>query len=218
MELSGSDYHHELLHGQDFVLPSKTQWQEICAVGPLEGTPVPVRELIQNWLRSWAEFQAAQLGATKIREQWMLVPLLVLKGRYYRVHFEDVICEHCDRRCGPSATPESVSYACTGLTPAQIRAEFETLPIKACPHCGGLLRRRHTSGWLRTKPTRHHKSLRQMRLLQGRTEAVDDDGMAHYLVLVLRATISLASTRSRTLRLPFESKQRLKLKASGSGP
>ena len=147
MELSGSDYHHELLHGQDFVLPSKMQWQEICAVGSLEGTPVPVRELIQNWLRSWAELQAAQLGATKIREQWMLVPLLVLKGRYYRVHFEDVICEHCDRRCGPSATPESVSYAGTGLTQAQIWAEFATLPIKACPHCGGLLRRRQTI-WL----------------------------------------------------------------------
>ena len=67
MELAGSDYHHELLHGQDFVLPSKTQWQEICAVGVLEGTQIPVRELIQNWIRSLAEFQAAQLGATKIQ-------------------------------------------------------------------------------------------------------------------------------------------------------
>jgi hypothetical protein len=147
MELAGSDYHHELLHGQDFVLPSKTQWQEICAVGVLEGTQIPVRELIQNWLRSLAEFQAAQLGATKIRERWFLVPLLVLKGRYYRVHFEDVICEHCNKRCGMSATPETVSYACTGLTQAQIWAEFDTLPIKACPNCGGLLRRRRTI-WL----------------------------------------------------------------------
>jgi hypothetical protein len=83
MERAGSNYHHELLHGQDFVLPSKTQWQEICAVGVLEGTQIPLREWIQNWLRSSAEFQAAQLGATKIRERWVVVPLLVLKGRYY---------------------------------------------------------------------------------------------------------------------------------------
>ena len=152
MERVGSDYHHELLHGQDFVLPSKTQWQEICAVGILEGTQIPLREWVQNWLRSSAEFQAAQLGATKIRERWVLVPLLVLKGRYYRVHFEDVICEHCDMQCGLSATPDSVSYACTGLTQAQIRAEFDTLPIKACPNCGGWLRRRQTI-WLAADET-----------------------------------------------------------------
>jgi len=75
MERVGSDYHHELLHGQDFVLPSKTQWQEICAAGVLEGRQMPLCEWVQNWLRSSAEFQAAQLGATKIRLGWRVYDL-----------------------------------------------------------------------------------------------------------------------------------------------
>jgi hypothetical protein len=45
-----------------------------------------------------------------------------------------------------------------------------------------------------------------------------DQQAGRYLALPFRATISLASTRSKTWGLRSESKERLKLKASGSGP
>jgi hypothetical protein len=81
-----------------------------------------------------------------------LVPLLHLGGRIYRVHFEDVSCEHCSRRCGMSATPDTGAYAGTGLTLQQRVAEFSDLPLQACPHCGGLLRRRQTIWLTATAP------------------------------------------------------------------
>src|SRR5689334_1972399 len=101
-KVCGGEYRHELLHGQDFVTPSETQWQQICFVGVLEGMPISQRDWIQNWLHESAESEVAQLGVTKIRERWCLVPLL----------------EHCGLRCALSATPDTTSYAGTGLTTA----------------------------------------------------------------------------------------------------
>jgi hypothetical protein len=48
--------------------------------------------------------------------------------------------------------------------------------------------------------------------------AFDQQASPSYLALAFRATISLASTRSKTVGLPPESKERLKVKASGLGP
>ncbi len=59
----------------------------------------------------------------------------------YGAQFEDVICQHCGRRCGPSALIDNVAYGGTnGIQPAEP-------PVRACLHCGTVLRRRQTI-WL----------------------------------------------------------------------
>jgi hypothetical protein len=78
-----------------------------------------------------------RVGATS----WMPVPLLRLGGRTLRVHFEDMICEHCNRRCGPSAALDTTAYAGTEDTLAEVWAEFDGLPAQPCPHCGVVLNR-----------------------------------------------------------------------------
>jgi len=137
----------ELIHNQVVLLPTPTAWAEILKDGSLERIPLALPEWVAGWLREYARFDAAHLGLVQWRNRWSPLPLLCLDSYYYRVHFENVICEHCGKRCGPSATPDSVSYAGTGLTTAEVWAQFKNLPVRSCPHCSGMLRRRQTV-WL----------------------------------------------------------------------
>lgn len=147
MHTSDPRIRHERDHNQDLFIPSKAAWRDIVRCGTLDGMPVPVTSWIAHWVDAHSDIDVSDLAVVQLRNQWWLVPLLRLGGLAYRVHFEDVICEHCNRRCGMSATPDAVLYAGTGLSPQEVWAEFAGLPIEICPHCGGLLRRRQTI-WL----------------------------------------------------------------------
>ena len=135
------------LHNQIVFLPNSEAWRELVLNSDLDKMPVRQPEWIAHWLDEYAPYDVAHLGLFRWKDGWLPVPLLHLSGRYFRVHFENVICEHCGRRCGPSATPDTAAYAGTGLTTAQVLQEFDVLPLQHCPHCGGVLRRRQTV-WL----------------------------------------------------------------------
>ena len=136
------------IHGQEVLLPCPEAWREIARDGGLDGQPVlPQGGWVSAWLDRYSGYPAASLGLVRLRGQWVPLPLLYLDGRYYRVHFEDVVCEHCGRLCGPSAAPDAVAYAGTGYSTERAWAEFDRLPVCSCPHCGGALRRRQTV-WL----------------------------------------------------------------------
>jgi hypothetical protein len=134
------------IHEQEVLLPSPDAWREIARDGGLGGQPV-LGGWVSAWLDRYSGYAAASLGLVPFRSGWMVLPLLRVDGRYYRVHFEDVICEHCGRRCGPSATPDTTAYALAGYSSERASAEFDRLPVCSCPHCGGILRRRQTV-WL----------------------------------------------------------------------
>jgi hypothetical protein len=113
--------HRELLHNQEVFIPTPVAWRNILRAGMPEGLPVPLPQWIALWLDSYATFDVTALGIVRRGALgWMLLPLLRLDGRTLRVHFEDVICEHCHQRCGPSATPDTVAYAGTGYTDEQV--------------------------------------------------------------------------------------------------
>lgn len=139
----------EQLNGQEVLLPSVEEWRDILLNGYIDGLSLTMFDLewAAAWLNAYGGFEQARLGVLKRRGKWELLPLLLLDGRYYRVHFENVVCEHCQQRCGPSAKPDLVAYAGTGYTTAQERGEFDALSLQCCPHCGGMLRRRQTV-WL----------------------------------------------------------------------
>jgi hypothetical protein len=137
----------ERLHNQDVFVPTPEAWRDILRDGELDGLSVPIPGWIAGWLAEYSGFAMARLGIVLLRGRWLLIPLLYTRGKYFRVHFEDVICEHCGSRCGPSAQPDTTLFAGTGLTTAQVWAEFDELPVHRCPHCDGILRRRQTI-WL----------------------------------------------------------------------
>lgn len=148
-------YRRDQLNGQEFVLPTKEQWKSICAEGVFEGQTLSVEghlpgwplSFITHWLAEYSMFSEAQLGATRLRDRWLFVPLLCLNGKHLRVHFENVMCDKCNKRCGPSATPDTVAYAGSELSYKEDWGEFQNLPIQDCPHCGNVLRLRQTI-WL----------------------------------------------------------------------
>ncbi len=75
--------------------------------------------------------------------RYFYLRLLNIDGTLYRVHFENVICEHCNNRSGMSATPDSVSYA-GAKRAGDARQAMSQLPVMSCKMCGGKLNRRQT--------------------------------------------------------------------------
>jgi hypothetical protein len=131
-------------------IPTTEAWREILVDGRIDSLPCPMPDWVKHWLDDYGSYAEAALGLVKLRafDGWFLLQILKMPNRYLRVHFENVICEHCGQRCGPSATPDFTAYAGSACsTTAQACAEFDGLPIKQCPHCGGVLRRRQTL-WL----------------------------------------------------------------------
>jgi hypothetical protein len=141
------------LHNQEIIFPNLEAWRDLIREGHLNDMPLwTSKDWIAMWLDEYATFEVAYLGLVQWNNKWLPIPFLFIENQYFRVHFENVICEHCKQRCGASATPDTVSYACTGLTLPEIWAEFDVLPIQHCPHCGELLRRRQII-WLAAAQT-----------------------------------------------------------------
>ena len=149
MDLDDLRIRREQLNGQEVLLPSVEAWRDILTNGHIDDLSLTMFDLewAAGWLNAYGSFEQACLGVLKRHGSWWLLPLLRLNGWYYRVHFENVVCEHCQQRCGPSATPDTSAYAGTGYTTAQAWGEFDSLSLQCCPHCGGMLRRRQTV-WL----------------------------------------------------------------------
>jgi|ERR1700722_11324637 len=134
-----------MLCGQELVVPTTEAWREILREGSLDGMPLPLPNWIALGLDTYSGFAATSLGLIQRRGRWWAQPLLRLGVRIYLVNYEDVICEHCGQRCGPSASIDRVAYPASRTT-----LEAEQLiepPVRDCPHCTKELRRRQTV-WL----------------------------------------------------------------------
>jgi len=145
MDVDGAHVRMLYQHGQQIFIPSLEGWKAILDDGHLGGIRMTSPDNARAFVEKYFRYEAIRLGLVLLRGRWWSFPLLCVEGHLYRVHFEDVICEHCHQRCGLSATPDTVCYAGTGLSVAEVYAEFERLGVKQCPHCSGLLRRRQTA-------------------------------------------------------------------------
>jgi hypothetical protein len=139
----------EQLHAQMMFIPSLDAWRDIINDGNLDNIVLLThqREIITGWLDEYSSVSTAYLGLFPARNRWWLFPLIYINQKYFRVHFENVICEHCNKPCGVSATPDFSAYAGSGLNHSEVLAEFAVFPRLHCPHCGGVLWRRSTI-WL----------------------------------------------------------------------
>lgn len=145
MDFAEKDIPTLLLDGQELFLPSLKSWQTIIERGTFLGMQVISTDWISGWLQEFGHFDVASLALHRAYGRWMITPLLFLNGEYFRVHYENVICEHCQRRCGASATPDFGQYPSS--VAQDMWARIMALPVENCPHCNGELHRRHTL-WL----------------------------------------------------------------------
>jgi hypothetical protein len=121
-----------------------TEWRDAAASGQLSGSRLVSPSTILQWLDSYGHLSGAVLGGGRWHDKWWAIPLLHLEGAYYPAHFEDVICNHCKKRCGLSACPDTTSLWWPGCTSADVWALFTDLPVLQCPHCHGPLTHRQT--------------------------------------------------------------------------
>ena len=146
--LSSERLRREQVGPQTVFLPTRAEWTALSEGSTLDGVEIFAPESITGWFR-WLETYGspseASLGLFAHRGKWIRTSLLRLEERYLQVHFEDVVCEHCGRNCGLSATPRPENYFDMSYTDAW--KEFDIYPVLPCPHCGGMLRRRQTF-WL----------------------------------------------------------------------
>ncbi len=147
MELDDPRLVRTRLHGGAVVLPNSDAWRALARGELLDGKPVKSLEWVQEWLQRYSQFLAPHLGLHCWPECWRPLPLVRIGGSWFRVHFEDVICEHCDQRSGPSALLDYTEYYDTGMTHEEIVASCSHLEVKSCQHCGQRLLRRQTI-WL----------------------------------------------------------------------
>ena len=135
---------HVKIGGAEIAIPALGQWREAIASGQLSGSPLVSPEGISSWLDRYSHVSCAVLGASWHHGKWWSIPLLRLNDIHYPVHFEDVICNHCKKRCGLSAFPDTTSLWWPGSTLADAWALFKDLPILHCPHCQSTLSHRQT--------------------------------------------------------------------------
>jgi hypothetical protein len=128
----------------EVALPTADEWREAAASGYLTDAPLVSPDRILSWLDRYGHLPEAVLGARLEQGKWWSVPLLHLQSAYYPVHFENVICNHCKRRCGLSACPDTTSISWPGGAYAEIWSLFKDLPVLPCPHCHHLLSHRQT--------------------------------------------------------------------------
>ena len=136
--------------GQDVLIPSREEWESILEDKKyndyeLSSTSCDLAKSHLEYFRNSPEVVLALVGSPQ--KNFYYLTLLKINDILYRVHFENVICEHCNEISGMSATPDYVAYA--GARRAEeARQAMEKLPVMSCKHCGEKLNRRHTIWFL----------------------------------------------------------------------
>jgi len=131
--------------GQRIIIPTRDEWKDLLREKKYNGYDLSrvTCEFAERDLIDFESNPEVVLALVDHPGRYLYLRLLEIDGTLYRVHFEDVICEHCNKRSGMSATADLVSYA--GAKRAdEARNEMAKLPVMDCKICGGKLNMRHT--------------------------------------------------------------------------
>ena len=128
----------------EIALPNQAQWDEAICSEELDGSPLVSARGASSWLAGHRKIAEAVLGAQRIRGKWWGISLLHIVDVYLPVHFENVICRHCNMDGGLSACPEISGLWWPGRTAKDVWSLFDSFPVLHCPHCKSPLSHRHT--------------------------------------------------------------------------
>ena len=131
--------------GQPILIPTKEEWYELLSSGEYNGYPLSSTtiDFARRDLEDYDSSPDVVLGLVDQPGRYLYLRMLEIDGVLHRVHFEDVICEHCNKRSGMSAKPDLVCYVGAPKSKEAEEAAWK-LPIMKCKHCNGDLRFRNT--------------------------------------------------------------------------
>ena len=134
----------EHLDGQRLFFIEQQDVIEILEKGVFDGYKLMHAEILQQSLSEYKDYRGVELAFLGSKGRYSLICFVTINDKKFRVHLENVICEHCDKRNGVSGTPSmrDLYFQCT--EPHKIWEEAMSLTVKSCKHCNNLLKRRHT--------------------------------------------------------------------------
>ena len=129
---------------QEIIIPDKEDWNTDEFSSLFRGWNNFDYGGLYSWLEEHSKYRGVTIGIIGHPGRCTPIALIKIDEEFHRVHIENVICEHCDKRSGVSGTPGvwSLYFGCEN--PNDELARSMSLPTKACVHCGGALKRRHT--------------------------------------------------------------------------
>ncbi|WP_308364407.1 MULTISPECIES: hypothetical protein [unclassified Microbulbifer] len=132
------------LDGQNLIFLNQDDISHILETGSFEGDKLFHLETLSRALHEYREYRGVEVALMGAKGRYQLICFITIAGEKHRVHIEDVICEHCDKRSGISGTPGvwDLYFFCTD--PRDMWKRAMALPVKKCVHCSGSLSLRHT--------------------------------------------------------------------------
>ena len=132
------------LDGQDLIFLSQDDVSKILKTKTFEAFALSHYEILAPALHEYREYSGVEIALMGARGRYQLICFVSVCGKRYRVHIEDVICEHCGKMSGISGTPGVWNLYQFCEDPHAVHSKAMALPVKKCIHCSGLLNRRHT--------------------------------------------------------------------------
>lgn len=132
------------LDGQNLIFLSQEDISNIIDSGCFNGEKLRHPDIIKPTLQYYREIKGVEIAIITDKGQQLPICFVTISGHRYRVHIEDVICEHCNQRSGVSGTPGVWELYLFCSDPHEVLKNAMSLPVKKCVHCSKPLNRRHT--------------------------------------------------------------------------
>ena len=132
------------LDGQNLIFLSQEDISDILETGYFDGDKLLHSDILNPVLQDYREIKGVDIAFMGAKGRYQLICFVTVSGEKYRVHIEDVICEHCDQRSGISGTPGVWDLYSSCQYPHAVHDKAMALPVKKCVHCSNPLNRRHT--------------------------------------------------------------------------
>ena len=134
----------EHLDGQQLFFIEDQDVIYILEKGIFDGNKLWHIEYLHEAISEYLNYSGVELALIGSGGRYSLICFVNVDGKKYRVHIENVICEHCGERSGVSGTPGvwDLYFQCSN--PKKTWKDAMSLPVKCCKHCNNPLQRRHT--------------------------------------------------------------------------
>jgi hypothetical protein len=145
MKSNKSSIGHIQIDGQEILLPTQEDWENILVEPIIDGRPVAIVYSIERVLRVANRCPDIYLGLgfLSLFMEWMPYVFVKIEDHFQRVHLEKLTCETC-HWTGMTANPMVIdSYFGDGINQDYfiLMKYAMQYPILKCPQCGDCLPR-----------------------------------------------------------------------------
>ncbi len=136
------------LDGQVLFCPTKKQWEQLFKNPYIESKEIALIDFMKSRIEMSFLYPEVNyfLAEYTPKNKFHFYSLLKINNEFIRVHFENVICENCNKRAYISATPSTKDSYILLSPEEKTKAKEKALkyPNLICKHCGEQYHRRYT--------------------------------------------------------------------------